>query len=168
MRARAIRRVALALLVAFAVLAVLDARELTPEARAQNGSTRTVDLVDGFNLVGWAVDQDATQAIAATPTVSDLFQFDASRDGFDSFSTALPAALNSLATLGAGHGVWALSDGAASWDVPDVPAGESLSIDLDAGFNLVAWFGPDGTHIDEALAPIADVLLRAFGWVPPE
>lgn len=52
--------------------------------------------------------------------------------------------------------------------VPDLPATEPLTVDLEAGFNLVAWFGPEGTPVREALASLGESAVRAFGWVAAE
>ena len=154
--------VAIALIVPLLVLGV---PQFTSRADAQAGTTRGVDLVEGFNLVGWGVEQDVAVAVASAETVTNLFQFDAGTKTFDSFGVGSPAFLNSLATLGAGHGIWALSDGASAWEVADLPVADFLTIDLEAGFNLVAWFGPDATPIGEALGPLGASVVRAFGWV---
>ena len=140
-----------------------------PSARAQEADSelRTLDLVQGFNLVGWAVDQPADEALAEAGAITDLFQFDAVSKRFATFGPGTPDFLNSLPTLIGGRGAWVLTTAATPWTVPDLPAAEGLTIDLEAGFNLVAWFGPDGIPIPEALAGLGDGVRRAFGRYAP-
>lgn len=52
----------------------------------------------------------------------------------------------------------------ASWLQPLAPV--TITAALTSGFNLVPWFGPDGTPVAEAVASIGAALSGVFAYVP--
>ena len=79
---------------------------------------RAVDLVTGWNTVGWT--GPATAAIVAAPLLgaSELITFNAVAQAFLRFDAAALALLNSLDTVPYGSGVWALLGAPGSATIP--------------------------------------------------
>ena len=145
-------------------------RTLSPAAAqidAQAGAgTRPVELLAGWNLVGWTGD-DASVPDAlgdALPAIDSVHTFDAARQAFDTFTTSGPGFLNTLDVILSGAGVWFFANTGVTWQQPRITG--PRDVELVAGFNLVAWTGP-GTFIGEAVAGIAGALDSLFVWNAP-
>ena len=145
-------------------------RTLSPAAAqidAQAGAgTRPVELLAGWNLVGWTGD-DASVPDAlgdALPAIDSVHTFDAARQAFDTFTTSGPGFLNTLDVILSGAGVWLFANTGVTWQQPRITG--PRDVELVAGFNLVAWTGP-GTFIGEAVAGIAGALDSLFVWNAP-
>lgn len=124
-----------------------------------------VDLVAGWNLVAWTGNADVVAATAAISESFDvLFVWDAEAQQYLSYAPALSPALNTLDELGFGDGVWihVTNSAGVAWDVPAF--GSPRSAPLAAGFNLVAWTGPDGLGVVEATAALGGALTALYTW----
>ena len=158
-----------AALLAVATLALLVAFvgfPSQPGARAQNSPTSceavTVPLAAGFNLV--AVLDAATPA-TLVPSAGAVFGWDAAARDFRSFASDLPAALNGLGALEHGGAYWVrLRGGELGGPWPPSPGRVGTSVELEEGFNLVAWLGPDGVSLREAVQSLGEALLGAWAW----
>ncbi len=139
--------------------AVHAASQPTPPQTASAGASAAgVALHPGFNLVGWTGEHMPAAAIAAA--VGSAFQaayaFDSATQGYRSFQAGLPAALNSLQTVEPGMAIWLRVSRAATLAMPRLAA--PVPVPLQAGFNLLAWAGPDDLPISAAIASLgADV-----------
>ena len=69
---------------------------------------RRVNVLAGWNTVGWTGPDTAASAVAALLGAMRILAFDAGTQRFQTFDPALPAALNSLPTVTTGAGFWAL------------------------------------------------------------
>ena len=110
-------------------------RTLSPAAAqidAQAGAgTRPVELLAGWNLVGWTGD-DASVPDAlgdALPAIDSVHTFDAARQAFDTFTTSGPGFLNTLDVILSGAGVWFFANTGVTWQQPRItgPATSSSS-----------------------------------------
>jgi hypothetical protein len=134
-----------------------------PKPAPEPGTTTTLSVRPGFNLLDW---MDATPIDQATETLAadfdTIFAFDPQTKLFISFSPTAPAFLNSLDEVTAGKGPWALSNSAGSWEQPLSEA--PLSIPLRSWFNLVVWTGEDGIAVEEAVEALGSMLASLFTW----
>ncbi len=125
--------------------------------------TRSVDLQEGLNLVGWTGDTaipDATASIAGL--FSQILGWDAAAQGYVSFIPGLPAGVQGLTDVNTGDAFWIVMDQAATWEQPVFSGPRSVS--LLAGLNLATWTGPV-MDIEAALAGLAaaDAVFRWNG-----
>ena len=127
------------------------------------GTTRTVHLLRGLNLVGWTGDTAIPEATASIAGLfSQILGWDAAAQAYVSFIPGLPAGAQGLADLNTGDAFWIVMDQAAAWEQPVFSGPRTVS--LLAGCNLAMWTGPT-MAIDEALAGLdaADALFRWNG-----
>ena len=116
-----------------------------------------VALYPGWNLVGATAQAsvvDATASVAGR--FRNLFVWDPASQSFRSYAPDLPASVNTATELRPGAGLWIFVTDpiGAVWTQPEVA--EARTVEVAAGFNLVAWTGPDGTPVAEALAGIIE------------
>lgn len=135
-------------------------------AGAQEAETRSVDLADGWNLVGltgptMSLD-DAFAGIVGEAEAAAAF--DAASQTFDAWRAAGPSFLNTLTELRQGAGIWILVAAATTWEQPIVA--DPGPIDLQTGFNLLTWTGPSGLDPARAFALLAEGLSAAFAFDP--
>ena len=132
----------------------------TPPA---SGDSFSVPLNTGWNLVGWNGDRTTIDEalLPVAGAFSDAFVYEPTADVFLRFSPAAAPFLNTLTMLPASVGVWILATRPVVWQQPLVAA--VTSVDLLAGFNLVAWRGP-ATPVADAFAAIRDQLITAFTY----
>ena len=128
-----------------------------------SASTRVQSLAAGWNLVGTPATTSIIDALAAIDgTPSAIFTWNAVAQSFRSFDPSAPAFLNSLSELRAGDGVWINVPGGGRWSL--APVTEARMVPLLPGFNLVAWTGPDGASVADALEGLGDVAQAVFTW----
>ena len=126
---------------------------------------RSVSLAQQWNLVGWT--GPSTAAGEALAELGDAFgaafTWDAAGGQFLSYAPQAPIFLNSLTLLRPGDGVWLrLDGGVTSW--PQSPWDGARAVELEAGFNLVSWTGPNGTSVEDAVATLGSDVLALFLW----
>jgi len=118
-------------------------------------------------LLGW-VHVAAPVLTALQPyedAYSAVFGWDAAARDFRSFASDLPAALNGLGALEHGGAYWVrLRGGELGGPWPPSPGRVGTSVELEEGFNLVAWLGPDGVSLREAVQSLGEALLGAWAW----
>ncbi len=123
-------------------------------------------LRTGWNLVAWTGPD--TPARTATASLaggfSGLYAYDHVTGTFRTFVSALPDTLNSLDVLHEGEAVWIYSTAAGprTWTQPGLR--HQRAIDLQPGFNFVAWTGPDGTPVAQAIAELGSAVIRVTAW----
>ena len=126
------------------------------------GTTRTVRLRAGWNLVGWT---GSTLVADATATISvpftQLLTWDPSAQRFLAFHPNQPAA-TTLHELRTGDAVWLQTPVGGVWEQPMFSGFRTVS--LVAGFNLVMWTGPDGTPTDRAVALVGGAIAAVYQW----
>ena len=139
-----------------------------------SATTRTLVLRPGWNLTGWVhaatsidVATSGLRGLSSGATgvaAADLFTWDAGMGGYRTHASLAPALLNSLHTLEPGHGIWVfVSDPqGAVWEQP--VSVENTTLELPAGYSLVAWNGANGIAVDEAIAAIAETVEAVFVW----
>lgn len=115
-----------------------------------------IDLAAGWNLIGWPAETPIARAVAGLAgDFLSVNTYDAESDSFATFVGAdRPAALNTLAQIASGDGVWVHVPAATTWERPE-PRTAAVA-PLEAGFNLAAWLGPNRTPAGEAIAAIAE------------
>ena len=126
---------------------------------------RSVRLDAGWNLIGWTGATPVTEATASiTGQFTSLFTWDAGAQAFRSFRPGLHPVFNSLQELSFGDGVWILvSDpNGADWTQPAFA--DERAVELQPGFNLALWTGPDGMAIADAVAGLGNALSVLFIW----
>jgi len=124
---------------------------------------RTQHLEPGWNLTSWT---GATAVADATATIAEAFDvlFTWDGNGFLSYVPTLPAALNSLEELSFGDGLWIrVSDPqGVDWIQPMLDAERMVT--LSTGLNLVAWTGPSGISVGDAVLPLGAALNALYLW----
>lgn len=152
-------------------LTVVDSTGLAGAASIRVGvgvevpPVHTVDLPLGWTIAAWTGSTAVQDTIASVDgAIAALSTFNATTDSFLRFGPGAPAAANTLQELELGDGVMVLvtDPQGATWEQPLFDAARSVG--LEEGPNLVAWTGPNGTPIEQALAGIVDSLLAAFIW----
>jgi hypothetical protein len=118
-------------------------------------------------LLGWV--NDAAPVLTALQPYEDayraVFGWDAASRGFRSFASDLPASLNGLGALEHGGAYWVrLRGGELGGPWPPSPGRVGTSVALEEGFNLVAWLGPDGVNLREAVQSLGNALWGAWVW----
>ena len=127
-------------------------------------TTRTIELVPGWNLIGWTGATSVEDALTTlSPSPEALYTWDPIAQTFASFRPSQPAG-NSLSDLAFGDGVWIYTAAGGQWEQPGFS--EARSVFLHGGFNLVMWTGPNGTPPETAIADIADRVDVLFTWEP--
>ena len=127
----------------------------------------TLELLVGWNLVSWLGPPTApADAVASISGVVALFVWDV-QAGFLRFDPAVPAFLNTLATLQPGQGVWVLMDAATSWQQALLPGlQDARTVPLLTGFNLVVWTGPDASPVGDTFGDDPALLTNVIGYDP--
>ena len=150
---------------ALAVLAgaLLGALFAMAPPTVESGTTlsTTTLLAPGFNLVGWTdADAPVDALVAALDGRADaLFGWARAPQAFTQHRPGALPILNTFDTLRRGEGYWVLVNGTESVPWTRLANAEPLSLPLGVGFNLVAWGGPDGMALEEAVAPLGDALI---------
>ena len=126
------------------------------------GTTRTVRLRPGWNLVGWTGSTSVADAIATISVpFTQLLTWDASAQRFLAFHPNQPA-VTTLHELGTGDAVWLQTPVGGLWEQPMFSGFRTVS--LAAGFNLVMWTGPDGSPVDRAVALVGEAIAAVYQW----
>lgn len=151
----------------------------TNPAVSQPVESHSVDIVAGWNLVGWlGPDTPVEDALGdIRPSVASVNTFAAATQTFNTFTTDGPDFLNTLDVIPAGAGVWLLATEALIWTQPGLlePNGElgaaqipNREVPLLPGFNLVAWTSDHQAPVIEALAGFSSrspgALTSLFLW----
>lgn len=159
-------RIALVLAVlsfAAAIGAAVHVRLVEPTgAQSPGDATRQAHLVAGWNLVAWTgPDTPITDAIAPIRTqIEAAFVWDTGAERFRAHRPGAPAG-NDLDTIHSSEGLWLLLRSDADWDQLDSVA--ERDVPLVAGWQIVAWTGPDATPADHALRRV-DGIDAAWVW----
>ena len=156
------RLAAVALVVALLFVVALNAASAQePEAvaapRPQPTDTMVTVLRPGDNLVGW-IEPEASVAnlFNAVAEVETVWAWDALERQWLVASRDVPVELHTLQTLKPGMGLLVQVGGNESveWTRSAYPV-RGL-VELQAGYNLVAWSGPDGAPIEQ--------FSKGIGW----
>ena len=140
--------------------------QFTVAGAGTDTGTRSIALVDGWNLAMWTGATPIEAAVADIAAALDaVFAFDAAFQAFSQYRPNAPAVLNTLAEVSLGEGLWLRIDDpdSAVWTQPDFTGARSVA--LDAGFNLVGWTGGD-LSIEEAVADIINDVESVLLWDP--
>ena len=127
-------------------------------------SMRGVPLQSGWQLVAWTGPETPSEQAAGAieGDWKQIYAFDAIAQRFEALVRALPFA-SSLHTLQPGAGLWVQAgEGTADWTQPSLAAPRDVRLRI--GWNLVAWTGPDGFPVVDAVQAIADSLEVLFVW----
>ena len=125
--------------------------------------SRTADLESGWNLIGSTATTGIAEAIAGIDgDFETIAAYDPASGQFRSFTPELPGELNRLDTLTLGEGLWIRVAGPHQWIQPEPR--EPQQIAFTAGFNLVAWLGPNRTPIEEAIGAIATTVRSVWTY----
>ena len=137
---------------------MIIAQEIVEETDETAPPSRTVQLHAGWNLVGWTAAISITEAVTGLAgEFTAIATYDADADVFRFFrGEDAPAALNTLRELALGDGVWISVPQPTTWTQPEPRL--SREVPLRAGFNLIAWTGPNRTPVREAVAGIRDAV----------
>ena len=123
--------------------------------------TRRVALQTGWNLLGWSGAASPFPAAAAGTAVLAAFTYDAAAQRYAAYHAALPARLNSLAALPSGSALWLQAPGPGLWAQPAALTGPR-AVQLQRGFNLVTWTGPNRMAAGDTFSPLGERLLVAY------
>ena len=123
-----------------------------------------LDLLPGWNLVGWTAITPIADAIAPfVGQIDAVYAFDAATQTFQLYMPGGPTMLNSLTALATGTGlmIHVTAIPAVPWAPPPLVAPVPLA--LSVGFNLVTWTGPRQAVAD-ATQGLADALVGVFAF----
>lgn len=142
------------------------AAEILATGAAPAPAVRIVTLRPDWNLEAWTGPstpiEDALGPLLNS--LADAFTWDVGKQAFRSFSPGRAAFLNTLSELRFGDGVWLRLAGGGSVTWRQVPVAAARAVPLVAGFNLVAWTGPDGRPVADAVAALGAALRNLFVW----
>ena len=145
------------------------AAETAEPAQAEISASRTVTLVQGFNLVTWLGPatsvEEATRPIAGA--FDALFGWDPARQALTTWRRQLPAGLRDLTMLNTEDAFWinVTAPAGVAWEQP-LLAETSPARRLVPGWNLIAWTGADGVTPRKIFAPLGNVFAAAFAFAP--
>ena len=156
-----------ALVVGLVLLALgvgLASTHATASAQAPPGGTITTQLKPGWNMIGWlGPDTSAGELFDAIPALNFIVAWDG---GAQRYRWVWRASLGQQALpwiqQGRGLALHIGGEAAVEWTRP--AAEGVVLLPLRAGANLVAWGGPDGTPIEEALDWLGDAVVGASRW----
>ena len=142
------------------------AAEILAGGAAPIPAARVVPLRPDWNLEAWTGPTSPIEDALAPllSTLADAFTWDVGRQAFRSFSPGRAAFLNTLSELRFGDGVWLRLAGGGLVRWRQAPVTAARDVPLVAGFNLVAWTGPDGRPVADAVAALGDALPNLFVW----
>ena len=135
---------------ALAVVALGAALEPAPAAAtdepAGDGTITTV-LHPGWNMVGWvSPETSASDLFEQIPELAGISAWDSEAGGYQRRHRPTVRLLDPL-RLAPGWGLWLYLDGKAPVEWTREPSEDTVLIELQAGRNLVAWAGRDGTPL---------------------
>ena len=149
------RRTAFGVLPAVLVAALIVTASVMAEDGDSAGSLTT--LAPSWNLVAATDSGPIADVFSETEYVEAVFRWDAQRQGFDSWHTALPASLNSLQEINRGDALWVRMVLAETWTQSTFV--DPRSVELVSGWNAVGWTGPDSAAAEVAVLLGAAVVL---------
>ena len=149
-----------------AAIFTLAPNSLPSRAHAQEPAMLVINLSLGWDLVGWAGPTTPRDvAIGGLgDSVDGVATFDAVTQSFATWNASVPAALNTLTELRQGQALWIRMTAPRSWEQPVIE--DPGSLDLRAGFNLLAWTGPSGLDPATAFQDISASLGAGFRFNP--
>ena len=119
-------------------------------------------LRPGDNYVGWISDSRPIQSLFdELPQIELIWAWNASRQQFTMAAPGLPRRLWTLDTLEPGMGLIVRLSGVHAVEWTQERADANPVVELDAGYNLVAWMGDDHTALNQALSGIGPPLRGA-------
>ena len=122
-------------------------------------------LRPGDNYVGWISDSRPVQSLFdELPQIELIWAWNASRQQFTMAAPGLPRRLWTLDTLEPGMGLIVRLSGVHAVEWTRERADADPVVELDAGYNLVAWMGDDHTALHQALSGIGPPLRGARVW----
>ncbi|PZC44947.1 MAG: serine protease, S1-C subfamily, contains C-terminal PDZ domain [Chloroflexi bacterium] len=134
---------------------------LLDASRVAAADERELILTPGFNQVVYTgADTGAAQAAEQIPGLRAIYRWDASAQGYRSYSPLLPGSGGDLQTLRWGDALWLDLTLNSVWTMPIVEGPDTLT--LYAGWNLVGWGGNQAIHPDLLLGSVSDRLSSAF------
>ena len=137
------------------------------DGQAERNETFTARLAPGDNYVGWTEAVAPVDSLfAAIPQLRHVWAWDADRQHFRFAAPALPARLWTLRDVKPGMSlvVRVGGEGPVDWVRPRQPA--QGTVELQTGWNLVAWLGPDDAQLDWVVRGIGTSLERFGRWSP--
>ena len=168
------RSVAASLLVlaVTAVLTVALGSVVAPPAAATPGETVTTELQPGLNLAGWTERETRVDKIfRAIPRLQMVYAWDTEAQWFrwatfirSSESGLVPGIYGDLERLTPGMGLWLDLGGSESFTWTRPALAEAALIEIDEGWNLVAWGGGDSLPIAGVLAVEGGAFSKVVGW----
>ncbi len=154
----------------------IEGRDLpvTTEFNAHSGvsfvSTNALQVFDaeflypGWNLVGWLGTPDASEATASIRgSFEAVYAFSGVEQSFKRYAPDVPSALSDLTSFAFGDGllIFVTAPDGVVWQRPMTVA--PRSVELGAGYNLVAWSG-DARSVAEATGGLGDALLAIYAF----
>ncbi len=139
-----------------------DAHEVCLEAGMT--ITKTCDLVEGWNLVSWNVDQESDYITEALASISDCIEVVL---GFEQGGLTYDPELPEFSTLWyVDHlsGYWIKTNCDVTLEITGAPVPVSTPIPVTTGWNLVSYLPDFDLPTPEALATIHDNLTVALGY----
>ena len=121
-------------------------------------------LYPGWNLVGWAGTPDVSEATASIRgSFEAVYAFNGSEQLFRRYAPDAPASLSDLTSFEFGDGllIFVTAPGGVVWSRPMTVA--PRSVELGAGYNLVAWTG-DARAVSEAADGLGDALVAIYAF----
>ena len=156
--------VALAALVLSATIAGPPALASEEPTDASEPTTITTVLRPGWNMVGWVgPETPASDLFDEIPTLTGIFAWDGEAEGYRQRARPIVHLLDPL-MLTPGQGLWLYLDGETPIEWTREVSEDSVLLELQAGRNLVAWAGRDGTPIEEATVRFGERFVRAWRW----
>ena len=133
-------------------------------AEAPEPTTITTMLHPGWNMVGWVgPETPASDLFDEIPTLTGIFAWDSEAGAYRQRARPIVHLLDPL-MLTPGQGLWLYLDGETPIEWTREVSEDSVLLELQAGRNLVAWAGRDGTPIEEATVRFGERFVRAWRW----
>ncbi len=142
------------------------ARVTTPgkSAEASEPAMITTTLRPGWNMVGWVgPETPASGLFDELPALGRIFAWDSEDQRYRQLMPSSGSA-GEQHLLAPGDGLWLYISGTSPVEWTREASERGVILDLQAGRNLAAWAGRDGTPIEEAMERVGDRLERVWAW----